>query len=97
MVALTAFLLIHLALMQPINGVVFALDGILIGAGDMRFLAWAMTGAAAVFIPAAILVPALDLGIGWLWGAIWALMITRAIALLWRFRGDEWLVAGAAR
>ena len=28
------------ALMQPPNGAVFALDGILIGAGDTRFLMW---------------------------------------------------------
>lgn len=95
-VSLTAFLIVHLALMQPINGVVFALDGILIGAGDLRFLAWAMIGAAAVFIPLALAVPAFDAGIGWLWGAVWALMVTRAISLLWRFRTDAWLVTGTA-
>lgn len=96
-IALTAFLIVHLALMQPVNGVVFALDGILIGAGDMRFLAWAMIGAAAVFVPLALSVPALDLGVGWLWGAIWALMLARAAVLLLRFRSDAWLVAGAER
>ena len=95
-VALTGFLLIHLALMQPLNGVVFALDGILIGAGDMRFLAWAMAGAAVMFVPCAILVATLSLGIGWLWGAIWALIISRAVVLLWRFSRDDWLVAGKA-
>ncbi len=90
-VGLTGFLILHLALMQPINGAVFALDGILIGAGDMRFLAWAMTGAAALFVPLVLLIPALDLGIGWLWGAIWVLMVARLISLLWRFKGDAWL------
>ena len=34
------------ALMQPANGAVFALDGILIGAGDTRFLMWGMLVAA---------------------------------------------------
>ena len=93
--SLATIALIHLALMQPINGIVFALDGILIGAGDTRFLAWAMAGAAAVFIPLALAVPALSLGLGWLWGAIWVLMITRGIALLWRFRSNRWVVTGA--
>jgi putative MATE family efflux protein len=93
-IALAGFLMIHLALMQPINGLVFTLDGILIGAGDMRFLAWAMVGAAALFVPLALAVPALDAGIGWLWGAIWLLMIARALALWLRYRGDAWLVTG---
>ncbi len=95
--SLTSFLLIHLALLGPLAGLVFALDGILIGAGDMRFLAWAMTGAAMIFVPLVLAVPALDLGIGWVWGAIWVLMAARAAALVWRFRGDAWLVTGAAR
>lgn len=94
--SLASIALIHLALMQPINGIVFALDGILIGAGDMRFLAWAMAGAAVVFIPLALAVPALSLGLGWLWGAIWVLMVTRGIALLWRFQSNRWVVTGAS-
>ena len=94
-ISLATLAIIHLALMQPLNGLVFALDGVLIGAGDMRFLAWAMAGAAALFVPLALLVPALDLGLGWLWGAIWVLMIVRGAGLLWRFRSDRWLVLGA--
>ena len=47
-----------LALMQPIGGAVFALDGILIGAGDTRFLKWSMLFASVcVFVPIALLVP----------------------------------------
>ena len=88
--------MIHLALMQPMNGAVFAIDGILIGAGDQTFLARAMAGAAAVFIPLALAVPALDLGLGWLWGSIWVLMAGRAVALLWRLRSESWLVLGDA-
>ena len=93
--SLAVVAMIHLALMQPINGIVFALDGILIGAGDMKFLAWAMAGAAAAFIPLALLVPSLDLGLGWLWASIWVLMVVRGAGLLWRFRSDRWLVLGA--
>ena len=48
--------------MMPANGAVFALDGILIGAGDTRFLMWGMLAAAAVYVPVALL--ALDQGWG---------------------------------
>lgn len=93
--SLAVIAMIHLALMQPVNGIVFALDGILIGAGDMSFLAWAMAGAAAVFIPLALAVPALGLGLGWLWGSIWVLMVVRGAALLARFRSNRWAITGA--
>lgn len=92
--SLAVLAMIHLALMQPINGAVFALDGILIGAGDQKFLAWAMAGVAAIFIPLALAVPVFDLGIGWLWGSIWVLMAGRAITLLWRLKSESWLVLG---
>ena len=94
-VELSGFLLVYVALAQPLNGVVFALDGVLIGAGDLRFLAIAMTASAALFIPAALAVPALGLGIGWLWGAVWLLMIFRCATLLWRFKSGRWIQLGA--
>ena len=50
------------AAMMPLNGAVFALDGILIGAGDTRFLAWGMVAAAAVYVPVALLALAPGLG-----------------------------------
>jgi putative MATE family efflux protein len=96
-VDLATFLLVWVALLQPVNAVAFVLDGVLIGAGDMAFLAWAMVGAAAVFIPAAVLVAVLGLGIGWLWAAVGLLMAVRATSLLARFAGDRWLVVGATR
>ena len=94
-ISLAVVALIHLALMQPLNGVVFSLDGVLIGAGDMRFLAWAMFGAAAIFIPLALAVPAAGLGLGWLWGSIWVLMVVRGVTMYARFRSDAWIVTGA--
>jgi hypothetical protein len=63
----------------------------------MRFLAEAMIVAAAVFIPAALLVLALDAGIGWLWASLGLLMATRASTLLARFVSDRWIVLGARR
>ena len=64
-IALAQFLLVWVAVLQPMNAVAFVLDGVLIGAGDMRFLAWAMLGAAALFVPAAVLVNVLGLGDDW--------------------------------
>ena len=72
------------------------LDGVLIGAGDMRFLARAMVAATAVFAVGAAAVLGLDLGIGWLWAAIVAWMLTRLVALSLRYAGDRWLVTGAS-
>jgi putative MATE family efflux protein len=95
--ALATFLLLWVAVLQPVNAVAFVLDGVLIGAGDMRFLAWAMIVAAAVFIPAALMVLALGAGIGWLWASLGLLMATRASTLLARFASDRWIVLGARR
>ena len=96
-VQLTAFLLLFVAAVQPASGVAFVLDGLLIGAGDLRWLAWAMIGAAAVFVSAASLVLVLGLGIGWLWASLALLVTTRAVSMLFRFRSDRWVVLGATR
>jgi putative MATE family efflux protein len=93
--ALAAFVLAHVALMQPLNGVVFALDGVLIGAGDLRWLAGAMLGASAVFAVAAGLVSITGAGLGWLWAALWVLMIARAATLAHRYREERWMSVGA--
>jgi Na+-driven multidrug efflux pump len=96
-VDLAAFALVWVGLLQPVNAVAFVLDGVLIGAGDMRFLAWSMAGSALVFLVAAGAVLALGLGLGWLWAALGLLMICRAGTLLHRFTGDRWVVLGATR
>ncbi len=94
---LASFLLIHVAVSQPVAGVVFALDGVLIGAGDLRYLAWAMWGAAVVLIGGGLIVLRLDAGIGWLWLALHGWILTRAVTLVARFRGTGWQVVGARR
>jgi putative MATE family efflux protein len=80
------------AIMQPAAGVVFALDGVLIGAGDTRFLALAMIGALAVYVPLAFAAGTLAA----LWWALLALMAVRLATVLWRFAGRRWIVLGAA-
>jgi len=91
---LTGFLLWWVAAMQPVNAIAFVLDGVLIGAGDVRFLAWAMVGDAAVFALAAGLVLGMGLGIGWLWAALGVFMAARAMTLYARFARPNWIVLG---
>jgi putative MATE family efflux protein len=94
---LAAFLLWWVALLQPVNAVVFVLDGLLIGAGDMRFLALAMPVALAVFGACATVVLVADAGIGWLWAALGAFMVARLVPLLVRWSSGKWAVVGAVR
>ena len=93
-VRLTAHLLLFAALLQPVAAIAFVLDGILIGAGDQRFLAWAMFGAALVFGAGVAVVLGLDLGIGALWLALGGFMTARAAGLLYRFSTPHWQVLG---
>ncbi|MER5551476.1 MATE family efflux transporter [Streptomyces sp. NPDC002793] len=89
--------LLVVALSQPISGVVFVLDGVLMGAGDGRYLAWAMVLTLAVFAPVALVIPSFGGGLTALWGAM-ALMMTVRLATLWvRMRSGRWIVTGATR
>ncbi|MFF5334450.1 MATE family efflux transporter [Streptomyces sp. NPDC013181] len=89
--------LLVVAATQPIAGVVFVLDGVLMGAGDGPYLAWAMLLTLAVFVPAALLVPTLGGGLGALWCAMALMMIVRMATLWLRTRSGKWLVTGATR
>jgi putative MATE family efflux protein len=93
---LTTVLLVA-ALQQPVSGVVFVLDGVLIGAGDGVYLAWAGVVTLLVFVPLALGVMAAGLGLVWLWWAFGAFMLARMATLLVRERSSAWLVTGAAR
>ena len=83
------FLLV--ALMQPLNGIVFVIDGLLIGARDTRFLMWAMlAGGFGVFIP----ISWLSLNYGWgltgILTGLSALMLWRCATNVFRFTGRKW-------
>lgn len=85
------------ALMQPANGVAFALDGILIGAGDTRYLMWAMLGSSMlVFVPLILLALALGWGIVGVWGALAAFIVARVASTAKRFHGQRWVAAERA-
>ncbi|MFJ5883125.1 MATE family efflux transporter [Kitasatospora cineracea] len=85
------------ALTQPVGGLVFVLDGVLMGAGDGRYLAWAMLATLLLFVPAALAVPALGLGLAGLWWAMNLFMLSRAAFLVGRVRTGHWMVTGAVR
>ena len=82
------------ALMQPLNGAVFALDGILIGAGDGRYLMWSMVAAFAASALVSLTALALDWGIVGVWWGLVVLICVRLGLMLWRFSGRRWLVVG---
>ncbi len=83
-------------LMQPLNGAVFALDGILIGASDGRFLMWSMVAAFAACSVISLAALAFDWGIVGVWSALVVLICVRLGLMLWRFQGRLWLVTGWA-
>jgi putative MATE family efflux protein len=91
---LAAASLAAVALIQPINGLAFALDGILIGAGDQRYMAFAMTIPFAVYTAAALAVHWSGAGLGWLWAALSLFMVARWLVLHARFRTSRWVVLG---
>ncbi|MFJ3500300.1 MATE family efflux transporter [Streptomyces sp. NPDC090135] len=89
--------LLVVAVSQPIAGVVFVLDGVLMGAGDGPFLAWAMLLTLAVFAPVALLVPVLGGGLTAVWWAMTLMMTVRMLTLWFRSRSGRWIVTGATR
>ena len=87
--------LLVIAVIQPISGVVFVLDGVLIGAGDGRYLARAGLVTLAAYVPLAVAVGWTDAGFTWLWVAYGGFMAARLVTLWRRQRGTAWLVLGA--
>jgi putative MATE family efflux protein len=84
------------ALMQPFAGIVFALDGILIGASDTRFLKWSMVFAAlGVYVPVAIASLEFGWGIVGVWCGLLGLMAARLLTCGGRFLGRRWALTGA--
>ncbi|PZG41649.1 MATE family efflux transporter [Spongiactinospora gelatinilytica] len=83
------------ALLQPIAGVVFVLDGVLIGAGDRRYLAWASVWTTLAYLPAVLLVVVAGGGLAALWAVLGVWMLARLVTLGSRAYGTAWLVTGA--
>jgi Na+-driven multidrug efflux pump len=84
------------ALMQPLNGAVFALDGILIGASDGPFIAASMVVAFLACGAALAVAVAGDLGVRGVWAALAVLIVVRLATMGTRFLRRRWLVTGWA-
>ena len=82
---------------QPAAGVVFVLDGVLIGAGDQDYLAVAGLITLGVFAVAATIVVRTGGGLVALWIAYAMWMLARLVTLTLRTRSSRWLVVGAVR
>jgi putative MATE family efflux protein len=84
--------------MQPVAGVVFALDGVLLGAGDAAFLRTSTMAAAVLgFLPAIWASLAFDWGLAGIWSGLAVFMLIRLVAVGLRARSDRWAVTGAVR
>ncbi|APZ33136.1 MATE family efflux transporter [Microbacterium aurum] len=92
--------LLALAVAQPVCGVVFVLDGVLMGAGDVRYLAIAGGLNLVPYLPALVAVwllhPTGAVGLLWLAVCFFGVyMLARLATLGWRVRRPDWLTAGA--
>ncbi|GGM60238.1 MATE family efflux transporter [Microbacterium saperdae] len=92
--------LIVLAVAQPVAGVVFVLDGVLMGANDARYLAIAGGLNLVPFLPALWIIAAVGVdgsaGLIWLSLAFFGVYLLARLATLgWRVRSGRWLSAAA--
>ncbi|HUQ00420.1 MAG TPA: MATE family efflux transporter [Aeromicrobium sp.] len=87
--------LLVVAVIQPLSGIVFVLDGILIGAGDGRYLAVAGIITLAAYAPLALALA--GGGFTWLWVAYGGFMLARFVTLAVRARSERWMVLGQQR
>lgn len=79
------------ALLQPIGGVAFVLDGVFIGAGDFTFLLLATAGSVVLgLLPVTWATLEFGWGLSGLWWAVVALMVMRAVVMVLRLRGHAW-------
>ncbi|MGK3949677.1 MATE family efflux transporter [Microbacterium sp. K2] len=92
--------LLILAVAQPIAGVVFVLDGVLMGANDARYLAIAGGLNLVPFLPALWIIAAtgVDASAGLIWLSVaffGVYLLARLGTLGWRVRSGRWVTAGA--
>ncbi|AFM16834.1 putative efflux protein, MATE family [Mycolicibacterium chubuense NBB4] len=81
----------------PIAGVVFALDGVLLGAGDARFMRTATLASALVgFLPLIWLSLAFGWGLLGIWSGLSTFMMLRLLFVGWRAFSGRWLIPGTA-
>jgi putative MATE family efflux protein len=83
--------------MQPAAGVLFALDGVLIGAGDVGFLRTiTLVAALGVFVPVTLAALHFDWGIVGIWAGLTGFILARLVGMVVRTSGARWVRGGAA-
>ncbi|MCL2781700.1 MAG: MATE family efflux transporter [Actinomycetia bacterium] len=83
--------------MMPAAGVVFALDGVLIGAGDVAFMRTiTIVGALLAFAPLNLAALHWHWGLGGVWAGMTAFILVRLVGMVARTRGERWVVLGGA-
>lgn len=92
--------LLVLAIAQPLAGIVFVLDGVLIGAGDVKYLALSGIVNLIAYVP--ILGIVVWTGVSGVWGLMWlaaswfiGFLAARFVTLTYRARGSDWMRVGA--
>jgi putative MATE family efflux protein len=86
-----------LVVMMLPNGVLFALDGVFFGAGDLRFLRNATIAAALLgYLPLTLATAHYGWGLGGIWAGLTAFIVVRLVTALVRWHGRRWLVGGTA-
>lgn len=82
------------AVLFPLGAIAFMYDGVLIGAGDARYLSLAAVVSTGVYVPFALAAREFAPGLPWLWGAYGVWILARIGTLWWRARGEEWMRVG---
>ena len=81
--------------MLPAAGIVFALDGVLIGAGDNAFMRTiTIVAALGGYVPLTLAALQWDWGIGGVWAGLTAFIGVRLVGMVARTRGTRWVVLG---
>jgi putative MATE family efflux protein len=79
----------------PVNGIVFALDGVLLGAGDAKFMRNATVMSALVgFLPLIWLSLVFGWGLLGIWSGLSTFLVLRLVFVGWRAFSGHWLVPG---
>ena len=79
----------------PLAGVVFALDGVLLGAGDAAFMRTATVVSALVgFLPPIWLSLVFGWGLAGIWSGLTMFIVLRLIFVGWRALSGRWVVTG---
>lgn len=81
----------------PVAGIVFALDGVLLGAGDAKFMRNATLASALLgFLPPIWLSLVYGWGLFGIWSGLSLFMVLRLLFVGWRTVSGRWLVGGTS-